>query len=185
MDETTPPPPPDDPAASKQREKGMRDTRFFGIMLLCIGAFVLYDTVTYNKTQAATATWPTTPGSLYYADVYQGTIHHKHYDAKVYRQNLGYSYIVDGKQYSSNHINSIDDDGYWYTDQDARDALPAIGTAYTVHYDPAVPSRSVVKLLPMRGWYTYISSTVAIAIGIPLAFFTRRIYAFLGKGAGG
>jgi hypothetical protein len=108
------------------------------MILLLSGPISGYALVRIFLVARASAGWPTVPGQLTRAEV----------DATAagrYRAGVSYTYNLNGAQYIGNRIRASD--GEFGFREGAEQQIQGLepGQSVEVHYDPADPSRSVLR----------------------------------------
>ena len=109
-----------------------------------VGGLMAYQHITKPMAEEAKASkeWPTVEGVIAHAEL------SKTRDSdgnEMYSANINYDYTVDGKQYNSSGINTVN--GSTSSQSSVKKTLKkyAEGTKVTVHYDPEFPNTAVLE----------------------------------------
>lgn len=151
---------------------------FIGLICLSIGVVIFgLGTKLYKKAKAS-ETWPTVVGEVFSSDVSSYTDSKK---KTMYRANINYSFVVNGKEYTSDDISmsesSSSNPGY------AKKVCYQypVGKKVKVFYDPKTPSSSLLEpgisfvlYLPMIGGAVFF----LIGVGIFLKPILKLIFVF-------
>jgi hypothetical protein len=137
-------------------------------VLAAAGAFILaapvagYIGLSRILTEAATLTWPSTPGKITKVVTEQTDLS----ENPRFRPGVYYDYEVDGTKYSSHGI-FVDDRTYGKPEEAAAAALPfPFDSSQPVYYQPSDPQRTVlVPGTTTMGWLWLASPLPLAGVG--------------------